>query len=314
MVKYCSNCGTQLEDNSEFCTNCGTKLNNSNLPVAEKKEGKIKISNFIGDNDNIKVLDEQGPFKVIEFERDLSVFPSEAVIKYFSSKMNVRPRQLVVDLSKTSGMYLQAGAMQWMSGSNKLSSGIKGVGDFGKKFLKSAVTGETTVKPEYTGHGFLVTEQTYKHLIILDLDDFDNNLMIDDGLFLAAEKSVELAVKARTNLSSAIAAAEGLFNTVLNGKGYVCLESNIPLKELIIIEVENDTVSIDGPMAIAWTSDLELTVEKSGNSLVGSAISGEGLVNVYRGTGKILMAPLTGKLKYRDMPQSDKSFIKEFIK
>lgn len=85
--------------------------------------------------------------------------------------------------------------MQWMSGSNKLSSGIKGIGDFGKKFLKSAVTGETTAKPEYSGDGILVTEQTYKHLILLDLDDWNNNLMLDDGLFLAAEKSVELTVK-----------------------------------------------------------------------------------------------------------------------
>ena len=314
MAKFCSNCGTKLDDNSEFCTNCGTKVNNPNLPIGGNQKGNIKISNFIGDNDNIKVVDEQGPFKVIEFEKDLSVTPSESMIKYFSSKMNVRPRQLVVDLSKTSGIYLQAGAMQWMSGSNKLSTGIKGVGDFGKKFLKSAVTGETTVKPEYTGHGYLVTEQTYKHLIILNLNDFDNNLMIDDGLFLAAEKSVDLAVKARTNLSSAIAAAEGLFNTVLSGDGYVCLESNIPLKELIIIEMENETVSIDGPMAIAWTSTLELTVERSGKSLVGSALSGEGLVNVYRGTGKILMAPLTGRLKYRDLPQSDKSIMKELIR
>ena len=306
MAKFCSNCGTKLDDNSEFCTNCGTKVNNPNLPIGGNQKGNIKISNFIGDNDNIKVVDEQGPFKVIEFEKDLSVTPTESMIKYFSSKMNVRPRQLVVDLSQTSGIYLQAGAMQWMSGSNKLTTGIKGVGDFGKKFLKSAVTGETTVKPEYTGHGYLVTEQTYKHLIILNLNDFDNNLMIDDGLFLAAEKSVDLAVKARTNLSSAIAAAEGLFNTVLSGDGYVCLESNIPLKELIIIEMENETVSIDGPMAIAWTSTLELTVERSGKSLVGSALSGEGLVNVYRGTGKILMAPLTGRLKYRDLPQKNK--------
>ena len=314
MAKFCSNCGTKLDDNSEFCTNCGTKVNNPNLPIGGNQKGNIKISNFIGDNDNIKVVDEQGPFKVIEFEKDLSVTPTESMIKYFSSKMNVRPRQLVVDLSQTSGIYLQAGAMQWMSGSNKLTTGIKGVGDFGKKFLKSAVTGETTVKPEYTGHGYLVTEQTYKHLIILNLNDFDNNLMIDDGLFLAAEKSVDLAVKARTNLSSAIAAAEGLFNTVLSGDGYVCLESNIPLKELIIIEMENETVSIDGPMAIAWTSTLELTVERSGKSLVGSALSGEGLVNVYRGTGKILMAPLTGRLKYRDLPQSDKSIMKELIR
>ena len=28
-------------------------------------------------------------------------------------------------------------------------------------------------------------------------------------------------------------------------------------------------------------------------SLVGSAASGEGLVNVYRGTGKVLLAPVT---------------------
>lgn len=266
----------------------------------------IRIKNFVNENDNIKVLDEKGPFKVIEYEKDLSVTPDEAIMKYFSSQMNIRPRQLVVDLNKTSGVYLQSGAMQWMSGSNKLSSGIKGVGDFGKKFLKSKVTGETTVKPEYSGNGYLVTEQTYKHLILLDLDDWNNSLMLDDGLFLAAEKSVNLSVQRRTNFSSAMAASEGLFNTVLLGNGYVCLESRIPYKELIIIELENDILSIDGPMAIAWTSNLELTVEKSGKSILGSAVSGEGLVNVYKGTGKILMAPLMGKLKYRDLPNSNK--------
>ena len=306
MVKFCINCGAEHEDDAEFCTECGTSLNaNSNSPAKiSGNSGSIKIRNFVGENDNIIVLDEKGPFKVIEFERDLSVLPEEAFVKYFSSKMNIRPRQLVVDLSKTQGIYLQAGAMQWMSGSNKLSSGIKGVGDFGKKFLKSKVTGETTVKPEYSGDGYLVTEQTYKHLILLDLADWNNNLMIDDGLFLAAEKSVDLSVKKRTNLSSAVAAAEGFFNTVLHGNGYVCLESVIPLKELIIIEMVNDTVSIDGPMAIAWTSDLELTVERSAKSFIGSAMSGEGFVNVYRGTGKILMAPLSGRLKFRDMPHS----------
>lgn len=300
MSKFCTNCGAKLEGDFEFCTECGSNLN------APAKPNGVVIRNFVGENDNIKVLDEKGPFQVIEYEKDLSVSPSEVMYKYFASKMNVRPRQLVVDLRKTSGIYLQSGAMQWMSGSTKLSTGIKGVGDFGKKFLKSKVTNETTVKPEYSGNGYVITEQTYKHLILLDLKDWGNNLMIDDGLFLAAEKSVELSVKKRTNLSSAFASSEGFFNTVLHGNGYVCLESRIPLKELIIIELNNDTVSIDGPMAIAWTSNLELTVERSAKSFVGSAVSGEGLVNVYRGTGKILMAPLTGNLKLRDMPKSDK--------
>ena len=44
-------------------------------------------------------------------------------------------------------------------------------------------------------------------------------------------------------------------------------------------------------MAIAWSSTLEFKVEKSSKSLVGSAVSGEGFVNVYRGTGKVLVAP-----------------------
>jgi len=44
-------------------------------------------------------------------------------------------------------------------------------------------------------------------------------------------------------------------------------------------------------MAIAWSGSLNFTVEKSSKSLIGSAVSGEGLVNVYRGTGSILTAP-----------------------
>jgi len=36
-------------------------------------------------------------------------------------------------------------------------------------------------------------------------------------------------------------------------------------------------------------------VERSGKTLTGSAASGEGLVNVYRGTGRIWIAPVQNK-------------------
>ena len=49
---------------------------------------------------------------------------------------------------------------------------------------------------------------------------------------------------------------------------------------------------MDGNYALAWTSGLEFTVERSGKTLMGSAVSGEGLVNVYRGTGRIMLAPM----------------------
>ena len=252
-----------------------------------------KVSNFLN-NDDIKVIGELGAFKVIEYQRDLSVMPHEAVTAYFCQKMNVKKRQVVCDLSK-SNVTLQAGAMQWMLGDVKATTGLKGVGDFFGKAIRGSVTGESAIKPEYTGSGILVLEPTYKHLILIDVKEWGGSIVLDDGLFLACESSLTHKAVRRTNLSSAIAGGEGLFNLGIQGVGTLCLESDCPKEELIEITLQNDCIKIDGNMAIAWSGSLEFTVERSGKTLIGSAASGEGLVNVYRGTGKILMAPVAKK-------------------
>ena len=95
----------------------------------------------------------------------------------------------------------------------------------------------------------------------------------------------------RYNLSLAVAGGEGWFNLRLNGRGVLCVESDCPQEELIEITLQDDVLKIDGNYAIAWSKSLSFTVERSGKSLIGSAASGEGLVNVYRGTGKVLMMP-----------------------
>ena len=77
----------------------------------------------------------------------------------------------------------------------------------------------------------------------------------------------------------------------LAGSGAFCIEAYCPREELIEITLQNDVLKIDGNYAIAWSAGLEFTVERSGKSLIGSAASGEGLVNVYRGSGKVLMMP-----------------------
>ena len=87
---------------------------------------------------------------------------------------------------------------------------------------------------------------------------------------------------------------EGFFNLCLTGDGFVVCESATPKEELVLVELNNDVLKIDGNLAVAWSPSLSFTVERSGKSLIGSAASGEGLVNVYRGTGKVLMAPVNG--------------------
>ena len=248
------------------------------------------INNFTG-NDDIRILNQLGPFTVIEYVRDLSVMPSEALIAYYCNEMNVRKRQVICDL-KESNIILQAGAMQWTVGNVNATTGVKGVGDLFGKALRGSITGESAIKPEYTGDGTLVLEPTYKHILLVDLDDWNGSIVLDDGLFLACDASLKHKAVPRSNLSSAIAGNEGLFNLGIVGHGILCLESPCPKEELVEIELKNDVLKVDGIMAIAWSGSLEFTVERSGKTLIGSAASGEGLVNVYRGTGRVLLAPL----------------------
>lgn len=248
-----------------------------------------QISNFT-DNDDVKILSQLGPFQVVEYQRDLSVYPDSAIVAYYSAQMNVRKRQLVCDLSKAP-VTIQAGAMQWMLGNVSATTGIKGVGDFLGKAVRGKASGESTIKPEYTGDGILVLEPTYKHLILMDAADWGGSVVLDDGLFLACDSHLKHNLVMRSNFSSAVAGGEGLFNLSLSGSGTFCIESDCPKEELIEITLQDDVLKVDGNYAIAWSSSLAFTVERSGKSLIGSAASGEGLVNVYRGTGKVLMMP-----------------------
>lgn len=251
----------------------------------------MRIENL--QNENRKYAKSIGNFHVLEYVQDASVSPMNAMNEYFMSRMGVRRRQVVIDIDKDHSAIIQAGAMQWMGGNVRATSGIKGIGDFLGKAIKGAVTKETTVKPEYVGEGCLVLEPTYKYIILADVGKWGSaGMTIEDGMFLACDANVKSNVVARKNLSSAVLGGEGLFNLSLQGNGVAALESNVPEDELIEVILENDELKIDGNLAVCWSSNLEFTVERSTKTLVGSAVSGEGLVNVYRGTGRVLMCPV----------------------
>lgn len=242
-------------------------------------------------NQNRRIIDSRGCFKVLEYEKDLSVNAFNAQTEYFMSKMDVKRRQVVAELNGNS-VVTQAGSMQWIAGSVGATSGIKGVGDLLGKLVKGAVTKESAVKPEYSGNGMLVLEPTYKFIVLQDVSQWQGGMTVEDGMFLACDGTVKRNITVRSNISSAVAGGEGLFNLSLAGSGVAVLESNVPADELIEIELDNDELKIDGNLAVCWSTSLKFTVERSTRSLAGSAVSGEGLVNVYRGTGKVLMCPV----------------------
>ena len=187
----------------------------------------MKIENL--QNENRKFIKTLDNFHVLEYLQDASVSPFNAQMEYFMSKMNVRRRQVVIDIDKNHSAVIQAGAMQWMGGHVEASSGVKGIGDLFGKAIKSAVTKETAVKPEYSGEGYLVLEPTYKYIILKDIAEWGvSGMTIEDGMFLACDSNVQSKVVARKNVSSAVLGGEGIFNLSLHGRGVVALESNVP--------------------------------------------------------------------------------------
>lgn len=253
----------------------------------------FKFKNFLN-NENIKIIDKKEGMRVLEYQNDLSVTPMSATTSYFANKMNVRKRQVLIELNNNE-YTISAGAMQWIVGNVEMETGVKGAGDLLGKALKGAVTKESAVKPLYKGKGILVLEPTYRHILLEDLSNWEGGMVLDDGMFLACESSVNQSVVARSNISSAVFGGEGLFNLKLEGTGIAALESFVPREELVEISLENDVLKVDGNFAVAWSGTLNFTVEKSSKTLIGSGISGEGLVNVYRGTGKVLLAPINGQ-------------------
>lgn len=237
-----------------------------------------------------QIGESKGCYSILEYNRlsgYSAISPADA---YFRAKQGIKKRQVIAQIDAQHSVILQAGAMQMIMGNVVSDANIGGIGGMVKGFFNAKGGGETMVKPKYSGDGVLVLEPTWKFILLEDLDEWGGSIVLDDGLFLSCESTIQVKTVARNNLSSAIAGGEGLFNTMLVGKGVCALESNVPRNELITIDLQNDTVKIDGNMAIAWSGSLQFTVERSMKGLVGSAMSGEGLVNVYRGTGRILVA------------------------
>ena len=285
----CSSCNTELPDTATVCYNCGNQIQ----AVENKFLNQVDINN----NSNMKPIKTLGKYTVYEHQKDLSC-DYNYINEYFKKEMNIKKRQVLVTLNNNSTK-VQAGAMQWIFGNIEsetgLGSGIKAVGNLLKGAVASMITSETAVKPLYKGTGLVMFEPTYKHIILEDVASWgEEGVVLDDGIFLACDTQLEERIVDKS-FSATMGSNKGCYNLCLSGHGIAVLESPIPREELIEFNLENDTLKIDGSMAIMWSKSLDFTVERSSKTLIGSLLNKEGLVNVYRGTGKVLMAPTVAR-------------------
>lgn len=258
-----------------------------------QKERKKRMKSAIGTRENIKILEqfENGGLRVeiLQYDKLLGLTNAQMAEQiYFMEQQNIHVRQIALYLDNDK-VTIEKGAMSYFQGDIEMVSGVT-LGNALGRLVRGAVTGEHMSQPEYTGTGLLVLEPSFKHFLVLRLDKGES-VIVDDGMFYCAQGSVTVKAVSQRNISSAVAGGETFIQQQLTGPGIIILESTVPQDEINIIEMQNDTLKVDGNFAVLRSSSLQFTVERSAKTLVGSAVSGEGLVNVYRGTGQVWLAP-----------------------
>lgn len=177
----------------------------------------------------------------------------------------------------------EAGALHYMQGRVEMESKAPSAGGF----LKAMVTGESIFRPTYTGTGTVFFgPPIFGEYMILPLNG--DQWVLDRGAYVCSDGRVKVSAW-RNKAIAGLAGGEGIFQTMVEGQGQVVIKADGPIQA---IDLVNDRLMVDGNFAVARQAHLNYDVRRASKSLIGSLTSGEGIVSVIEGTGRVLIAPV----------------------
>jgi|SRR6478672_958253 uncharacterized protein (AIM24 family) len=231
-------------------------------------------------------------FELLEY-KPLAGSDSLAIAEHVHSlnRAGVHLRQLRIRL-QNDAVRTEPGLLQFLKGNIEMESSTgagSGVGGFMKGALAAARTGETIFKPLYRGTGELYLEPSFGHYWLMQLKG--QTLFADQGLFCCCEDSVKVDAHKVESFSARVAGGEGRYQTKVSGTGVVVFRIPVPRSEILEMTLNNETLQVDGSFALLRTAEVHFSVEKASTSFLGAITSGEGLLQTFRGTGKVWIAP-----------------------
>jgi uncharacterized protein (AIM24 family) len=257
-------------------------------------------------------MEGESKFQILEYENlDGATDAETAFGLNVIRQSGIKLKQIRIIL-EDSEVKLEPNSLSYMKGNIEVKNKTGGLIGFGKKIISSKLTGETAFKPTYSGSGEIFLEPSFGHFALIELED--DEIIVSDNMFYACEDGIDVNAAMQKNISSTLLGNEGLYQTRIEGSGIVALKVPVPESEIFKCILINDTLKVDGNFAILRTGNIEFSVEKSSKSIVGTMVSGEGLVNVYRGTGEVWLTPT--KNVYKDLKigrsiQMNKSIVEQ---
>ena len=248
----------------------------------------------------------ESKFQILEYENldgatDIETAFGLNIIR--QSGIKLKQIRIILD---DSSVKLEPGSLSYMKGNIEIKNKSGGILGFGKKMISSKLMGESAFKPTYSGIGEIFLEPSFGYFALIELED--DEIIVSENMFYACEEGIEVNATMQKNVSSAFLGSEGLYQTRIEGNGIVALKVPVPESEIFKCILINDTLKVDGNFAILRTGNIEFSVEKSSKSIVGTVLSGEGMVNVYRGTGEVWLIPT--KKVYKELKMNGLKDIK----
>lgn len=263
-MAFCGNCGTRLKDGAVFCHECGSRQDAGAAPPVQQTMAAPQPVN-----------------QPQAYQAPAQTLPSKV---HFSIEEKEMLKMVKVEMQNAT-IRCEAGAMYYMLGNLEIESKMPSAGGL----LKSMVTKETAFKPTIKGSGTVYLEPSFGMFTILELNN--EQWILDKGAYYASEMGIEVGMWTNKAVSG-LFSGEGFFQTQVSGTGKVIVVSNGPLEEIVL---NNDKLVVDGSFAVARTAGIQFTVNKATKGLFSSWTSGEGIVNTFTGTGKVLIAPAANR-------------------
>jgi uncharacterized protein (AIM24 family) len=184
----------------------------------------------------------------------------------------------------------EAGALSYMRGDIKMVAPIPSP----LTMVRASLSSEAAVRPTFTGTGEVYLEASLGGYYAFEIHE--KPWILERGAYWASEASVELSLHREKALTS-FWLGNGLvdFQTKVAGVGQVVLNAAGPVEE---IDLGDEELAVEGDLVIARSSRVTFSVRRPSRGFVSSWLSGEKLLRVYKGPGRILMSatPYWGKM------------------
>ena len=208
-----------------------------------------------------------------------------------------------IELDKGETVIAEAGTMIYMEDGiemeAKMGDGSEASsGFFGKIFSagKRALTGESIFLTHFTNEHDQKRSVSFSSAnpgkaILLDMKSLGGKVICQKDAFLCASKGTSIGMHLNTKLGSGFFGGEGFIMQSIEGDDIAVLQAGGYIVEKKL--TKGNKLRVDTGCVVAFTSDIEMDIEKAGSGIKSMLFSGEGIfLSTLEGEGTVWIQSL----------------------